>query len=159
MLGLLQSVNSLRQRSPHQLPHCIRAAWLIAGLSPVALAVFGQTTIGDRPALSLQTGHADPVISVSLSANGKWVASSTEHGPVKLWALPSGLEVRSFSSTHPYVTEIQFTGDSERLFVRTSSGGLDWILRTVSLGDDVKFTSASADGEQLAVVTVKAVEL
>jgi WD40 repeat protein len=164
---------ALRFCSRQQFRHCITAALLVAALSRIGPAVFGQTAISDRPALALQTGHVGRVIVVAFSANGRWIASSTEYGPVKLWSFPTGLEVRSlspWSSNQPYVTEIQFTGDSERLFVRTANGSLQYditlwdvrtgkAIRTVSLGTSVTFTSASADGEQLAVVKPSAVEL
>ena len=164
---------ALRLCSRQQFSHCITAALLVVALSRIGPALFGQTAISDRPALALQTGHVSRVIVVAFSANGKWVASSTQDGPVQLWSFPTGLEVRSlspWSSNQPWVTEIPFTAESERLFVRTANGDLQYnitlwdvrtgkAVRTVNLGTFVTFTTASADGEQLAVVKSSGVEL
>ena len=124
-----------------------------------------------QPVLALQTGHTDSVLFMAISPDGRWVASSSDHGPVKLWSVSSALEVRSFSPDYARdIVDIDFTGDSARLFIRSSDGYLNeevslWEvtsgreLRRFRIGTDVRGTALSTDATQLAVARRVGVEL
>ena len=124
-----------------------------------------------QPVLALQTGHTDSVLFMAISPDGRWVASSSDHGPVKLWSVSSALKVRSFSPDYARdIVDIDFTGDSARLFIRSSDGYLNeevslWEvtsgreLRRFRIGTNVRGTALSKDATQLAVARRVGVEL
>ena len=172
MLHYAGSCGSLSGRRVRRLCRNSAATFCAAVLVLLASTAFAQSpsSTPGRPVLALQTGHWGSVLFVAISPDGRWVATSPELGPVKLWSISSSLEVRSFSLEKAYsIVEVEFTSDSARLFVRSLHGdNYDvslWELRTgrelrrFSLGDDVQRTSLSADGSQLAVAKVGDVEL
>jgi WD40 repeat protein len=60
-------------------------------------------------------GHRIGVASLTISPDGRWLASGSEKGEVKLWDLTTGQEVRSFVGLRNSVTSVAFSPDGSML--------------------------------------------
>ena len=49
--------------------------------------------VAQKPELVVQTGHADNVLSVAFSPDGKLLASGSEDAAIKLWDVSTGQEL------------------------------------------------------------------
>jgi WD40 repeat protein len=66
------------------------------------------------------------VKSLSVSADGKWLATARVSYPPKLWDLETGLEVRSFPGQEAWVAAVAPTGGAGRLFTVGDGNLLVW---------------------------------
>ena len=66
-------------------------------------------------AQSILTGHSRGIASLTISPDGRWLASGGEGGEVKLWDLQTGREVRSFTGLRNSVTSVAFSPDGAML--------------------------------------------
>ena len=80
---------------------------------------------GNRPELIVQLGHSDEVTSVSLSADGKWLATGSQDSTARLWEVATGKEVRAFRGHQSWVTSVALSGDGKLLI----TGGGDKTAR------------------------------
>ncbi len=85
---------------------------LIASLSPLLPQV---TLRRPDPELVLQGGHSTSITAVAFSPNGRWLASGSQDGGVKIWEAASGRELRTLPGHDQPVTALQFSPDGRWL--------------------------------------------
>ncbi len=85
-----------------------------------------QAPLGDRSEKNRLAGHSGTVISVSVSPDGKTLASSSADRTIKLWNLETGKEIRTLTGHTNSVDGISFSPDGKTL----ASGSAD---RTIKL--------------------------
>ncbi len=74
----------------------------------------------------VQTSHAEWVLAVAISPDGKYLASaSAGDSAVKLWNLETGTLIRNFPGHSGWVQSIDFSPDGKYLL----TGGWDWSAR------------------------------
>lgn len=56
------------------------------------------TPTDERPRLFLQTGHVRPIVAITLSPDGRVIASASEDQTIKLWDVETGHELRQLKS-------------------------------------------------------------
>jgi WD40 repeat protein len=61
------------------------------------------------------SGHSDAVRSISLSPDGKYLASGSEDNTIKLWEVISGKEVKTLVGHTGWVLSISFSPDRKYL--------------------------------------------
>jgi WD40 repeat protein len=83
-------------------------------------------------------GHPQLIQSLTVSADGKMIASGDRGGTIKLWDVAAGVERQSFRADPHWVTSLAFTRDGQTLI----SGGLD---QTVKLWDLRKLLGKPGD--------------
>src|ERR1035441_5343162 len=110
--GMPVSVKGTVQLDPRSLRDPRLAAILLAAVG--AHGLLGQTTT-PRPELILQAGHADRILAVACSADGRWLASASADKTIILWETATGREARVLAGHTGAVTGIAFTPDGSRL--------------------------------------------
>lgn len=117
--------------------------------------------------LVVQTGHRDPITSVSFSADGRFVATGSTDNTVILWNAATGEKLRAFAGHSGPVTSVSLSADGSRLATgaTNSPGSLPGslskaILWNTATGEKlrsfsghmlgVNTVSLSADGTRLA---------
>jgi WD40 repeat protein len=114
----------------------MRCRWIIIPCVPFILGVVAplKGLAGEKkdplvgklqPALVAQLGHALSVNSVSLSSDGKWLATGSTDGTARLWEMATGKEVRAFQGLAAQVASVSLSGDGKWL----ATGGSDNIAR------------------------------
>lgn len=83
-----------------------------------------QTPGFEKAVLVLQTGSTEGYCRLAFSPDGKWLASSSEHGPVILWDAATGVKVREFPPVSASITQKLPTGGILTHAVRVGRGGL-----------------------------------
>ncbi|HEY0171570.1 MAG TPA: caspase family protein [Pyrinomonadaceae bacterium] len=94
----------------------------------------------NRPELSVQTGHALTLTSVSLSADGHLLASGSEDQTVKLWDMATGLELRAFKGHTGAVSTVALSPDGRLL----ASGSKDKSAKLWDVGAGVELRAYTA---------------
>ena len=89
-----------------------------------AVLAYAQTPGGEKPTLVLQSGSTEGYHRLAFSPDGKWLASSAQHGPVILWDAATGTKVREFPPVSATVTEKHSGGGISTRPVRVWEGGL-----------------------------------
>ncbi|MBI5209400.1 MAG: caspase family protein [Elusimicrobia bacterium] len=74
-------------------PFVSRTVSACAAAALAALAPGASAAEDGRPALTVQKGHAAPVQSLAVTADGRYAVSSANDNAIKLWDLASGQEV------------------------------------------------------------------
>jgi WD40 repeat protein/uncharacterized caspase-like protein len=87
-------------------------------------------TVGfaQKPELSIQTGHAGPVVSITFSRDGRLLASGSVDNTIKLWDPATGNQLRALKGHDMTVTALAFSPDDRVL----ASGSAD---KTIKLWD------------------------
>ncbi|KAJ9270399.1 hypothetical protein DTO212C5_3642 [Paecilomyces variotii] len=70
-------------------------------------------------------GHNDPVATVAFSPDGKFIASASDHGIIKLWDATSGLILRTLEGHIDGVTAVAFSPNSKLI----ASASLDYTIK------------------------------
>ncbi len=85
-----------------------------AAPAPVTTFPAGQTAQhpGNREVLRL-FGHEEPVCSVAVTPNGKYVVSGSNDKTVRVWELATGQEVRRFTGHEDWVCSVAVTPDGQ----------------------------------------------
>jgi WD40 repeat protein len=74
-----------------------------------------QAPLGDRSEKNRLEGHSGTVISVSVSRDGKTLASGSQDKTIKLWNLDTGKEIRTLSGHTEDVWSVSFSPDGKTL--------------------------------------------
>ena len=98
----------------------LRGVVFYSWLGLVAASAFAQ---GPALELVLQTGHSRSVTSVSLSADGKWLATGSRDGTAILWNVSTGAKLRTFEGQFSTsnrvlandVSDVTLSNDATRL--------------------------------------------
>ena len=122
-------------------------AWPTAGLPETARQGF--------------TGHAQLVTCVATSPDGKWLATGSVDGTIRIWNVANAKEIRSFVAHVGGSTSLAFLSDSRLLSVGNDENVRVWevanglSVRNLALPTaDVKI-AISPDSKRLAVVGPK----
>ena len=87
------------------------------------LSVFiGKT---QSTSIILPLGHTEPVNAFAISPSGKYLASASGDGSIKLWNIASGLESQTYLGHNGNVHAIAFSKDGQYLI----SGGQDFLIK------------------------------
>jgi WD40 repeat protein len=123
----------------------------MCGLLPVlAGGWFASVSGQERPQLSVQSGHPDWVVAVAFSPDGQTLASggSVSDGTIRLWDVPTGIQLRVMRGHDSSISEIAFSDDGQTL---ASSSGDKIILWDVATGAILRtINAAQPDINQLA---------
>lgn len=98
--------------------------------------------------------RAEPIYSISMSPDGKYVVSGGEAGSIKLWDVGTGKSVRTFDGLWGYVRFVQFSPDGTRLFAANSCEVQEFDVNTGACLRAVKVDEA--DYDKVARITVSA---
>lgn len=93
---------------------------------------------------------ADPVSSVAVSADGKWLATAAKDNVVRIWDAASGQPVKELPGHTGAVSGLQFSPDSSKL----ASGSADKSLRVWDVAGGSLFAQAETANEISAVAWV-----
>jgi WD40 repeat protein len=92
---------------------------LIASL--VLVLVSGAFVIGQKPELSVQTGHSAQVLALAFTSDGKLLASGSVDQTIVLWNPATGNQLRALKGHSGTVSSIAFSPDDKQL----ASGSAD----------------------------------
>jgi WD40 repeat protein len=92
----------------------------------------------DKPPVEVtsQLGHSSAVWTVAYSPDGQFVLSGSQDYTMKLWAVATGREVRTFSGHTSFVSAVQFSPDG--LFALSGSWDHSLKLWEVATGREVR---------------------
>lgn len=124
--------------------------------------IFAQAKIQpEKVPAKVWKGHENSVTSIAVSTSGKWVASSSLDGTVKVWNAESGSVINTIRSHTGDVYSVSISKDERRI----ASAGLDGrvVISDLANGETLKVFSDfngwcqavvfSPDGERIAVST------
>jgi len=77
-----------------------------------------------HPELHTLTGHTDYVKSVTFSSDGKWLASGSDDGTVRLWDTATGKELRSLWSYSKGISGVALSPDGKALAGAAADGAV-----------------------------------
>jgi COMPASS component SWD3 len=129
----------------------INPVWRPETNAPIPEAITADTA-GQVELLSTLSGHSDKVYTVAFSGDGSHIASVSPDKTIKLWDVPSGQEVHTFSISEVGMNDIALSPDGHLL----ASSEAIWDVESkqvVHALDRGKFGSVafSPDGSTLAV--------
>jgi autophagy-related protein 18 len=99
---------------------------------------FTMRSLGDVEA------HKSPLAAISLSHDASMMATASEKGTViRVWALPSGVQLHSFKRGISYVEvcDLSFAGDGSMLLLCASSGTIHIFLLTQPVQSSMMWSS------------------
>ncbi len=105
----------------------IKTAYILVTLCFVTFLSLAQ-----KPELMIPRGHAESVDQLSLSPNGKLLASGSWDKSVRIWEVSSGRELKAIENFANWVHSVVFSPDGKML-----AAGSFKELRLYSVGDDV----------------------
>lgn len=102
--------------------------WIITILSVYSFGTFqkAMSSISSNNLngkLVVQLGHTQPITQVAYSPNGKFIASATNSGVIKLWSLDGQL-IRTLDKFHSN-SRFKFTPDSKHILVAYGFGQME----------------------------------
>ncbi|MBI5211463.1 MAG: caspase family protein [Elusimicrobia bacterium] len=144
----------------------LRAALAVFCLSWRAQAA-GQASdpasAGPRPELTVQTGHQQCVVTLSVSPDGRLLATGSKDMTAKVWDLATGAELRTFKQSGVDLRLAGLMPDGKRLVTAGSDGAAK--LWDVATGEELKAfqgprrtlmsAGVSPDGRLLATADVE----
>lgn len=133
----------------------------------LALTIISQSSLAQSaarlPELVLQSGHTGSITAIAFSPSGRVLASSSDDQTVKLWEIPSGIEVRTLVGHLDTVQAIAFspngrwlasTSYDKTIKVWDATNGTEY--RTMRNPTDMPFLNVSFDPKSKWVVSVDA---
>jgi serine/threonine protein kinase/WD40 repeat protein len=118
----------------------LRQRWIAEAGSPVRVMAFSRRTAmflvatgatvrayraGSTQPFAVLEGQWQPIWSLALSADDRWLATGNEDRTVRLWDVGSGRLLRTLSGHHQVVGAVAFSPDGDRL----ASGSHDGTVR------------------------------
>jgi WD40 repeat protein len=113
-------------------------------------------TRADEPVLRLFTGHRDYVRDVAFAPDGKYLASASRDGSVRLWDVATGKEVRRLADGLREFWGVAVSPDGKYVAASGFSGVLMWeadtgkfVRRLGHQGGELRCLAFSPDGKTL----------
>ncbi len=107
------------------------AAFKRVAKTTILIATLSLSAPAQRPELSVQTGHAGPVLAVAFSRDGKVLASGSVDNTVKLWDVANGHELRALKGHEMSMTSLAFSSDDKLLAGGSADNSVSiWDLAT-----------------------------
>lgn len=88
-----------------------------------ASPLFAQT-----PSLVVPVGHVNPVTTIAISPDGKYILSGDNNGVINLWLTETGANI--FTQQYSGLSDLQFTSDSKRFMASSFRLITSWDLFT-----------------------------
>jgi WD40 repeat protein len=113
-------------------------------------------TFAQRPELIVQTGHANSVAAVAFSADDRYVVSGGGDGPVVVWDVRTGRQVRSLLNKGSLANQNAISLSANGRLLSSTKGVRLWDVNT---GQAIKIPEAegaatlTSDGKTLAFVS------
>jgi len=96
----------------------------------------------DRPELVIQTEHTKPIRVVTVSLNGRWLASGSEDNTIKLWDATTGNLLRTLSGHTHTVLALAISPDG----LLVASGSEDRTVKLWEVTSGRELHSRGGDG-------------
>jgi WD40 repeat protein len=110
----------------------------------------------DQPVLRLFEGHRDYVRDVAFSPDGKYLASASRDGSVRLWDVATGKEIRRLADDLREFWAVAYSPDGKYVAASGFSGVLMWEVATGKFvhrfgeqGGELRCLAFSPDGKTL----------
>jgi len=81
----------------------------------------------------IQKGHPSSILTVSVSPDGKLLATGSDDKTIKLWSIESGREIRSFSDHESDVLDVTFSPDGN--YIASAGRDLTFKVWDVTTGE------------------------
>lgn len=108
----------------------------------------GLAAIAAGPEVVMTTGHNDQINAMTVSNDGRFLASAGNNKIIKIWEVSTTMEFRTLSGTNGRVDQLQFAPDNIHLAGISSDGEL--LVWNVITGELVHSLRASATSKGLA---------
>ena len=106
------------------------------------------SSFAQRPEVVVTTGHSNMVAALSVSPDGRFLASGDNDKMIKIWELDNGREFRTFSGNDGRVNKVHFTADSKHITALLNDGSVRaWNVIT---GEETFFSEADESSEALS---------
>ena len=104
-------------------------------------------------------GHTDQVNSVSFRPDNKLIATAAADGTVKLWSLTGEL-LHTIAAHSAEITRVRFSPDGTILMTASADKTARlWSVPRVNIANGLSATSISLDGQTIAAVSGKTIQL
>ena len=122
----------------------MRISKIFAHFICLALFVFpGFLHAKEKPEIFVQTGNTSIVTSVAFGPDGRYALSGSADNTMKLWAVSSGREIRTFQGHTQPVTSVAFSPDGR--YALSGSGDKTLKLWEVSSGREIRIFQGHTD--------------
>ena len=94
---------------------------LFSSLTAIAIVFSISVVMGQKPELSVQTGHSGQVLSIAFTSDSKLMASGSVDKTIVLWDPATGNQLRTLKGHTGTVNSVAFSPDDKQL----ASGSAD----------------------------------
>ncbi len=110
----------------------------------------GTTFSAVQPEVVMTTGHTDQIGYMTVSSDGRFLASAGDNKIIKIWEISNTMEYRTIAGTNGRVEQMCFAPDNIHLAATTSDGEL--LIWNVITGEKVLTSRASHSSVGLAYI-------
>lgn len=103
-----------------------------------------------QPEVVMTTGHTDQISFMTVSSDGRFLASAGDNKIIKIWEVSNTMEYRTIAGTNGRVEQMCFAPDNIHLAATTSDGEL--LIWNVITGQKVHTSRASYSSVGLAFI-------
>jgi len=170
--GYGRSSMTMAKKIPGIVLVAIAAVWAAVLISPAGAAAQGitrqiQQSIGKNVRLSVERqmmrlrvdGSAGPVTAMDIAEDGRFLATVSGDGGLRLWDLPMGRQIRLYPAGGPAPTALRFSPDGQVLLAADAGGavtlwpvgGAEPLRRLPGGGRPATALSLAPDGASIAI--------